>query len=148
MSDGVFRRTRTVRAKDIDLLGHVNNAVWLNFVVRLAEAHSSSQGLDFETVRDLGGLWIVRRHEIDYRAPALCDEELVEETWISRLRGARSVRHSRFTRRHDGTELVRAITQWAFVDAKTLRPARIRPEILSAFILVEADPPAPGAGAG
>ena len=28
MSDGVFRRTRGVREKDIDLLGHVNNAVW------------------------------------------------------------------------------------------------------------------------
>ena len=148
MSDGVFRRTRSVREKDIDLLGHVNNAVWLHFVVRLAEAHSASYGFDFETVRGLGGLWIVRRHEIDYLLPALRDDELIEETWVSRLRGARSVRHSRFTRTRDGAELVRAVTQWAFVDSKTLRPARIRPEILRAFTLVVAEPPPPQAGVG
>ena len=42
--DGVFRRRRVVNDEDVDFLGHVNNTVWVSFIVRLAEAHSSSLG--------------------------------------------------------------------------------------------------------
>ena len=78
----VFRRTRTVSDADIDAFGHVNNLVWIRFVVELADAHSRAAGLDPSAYRKIGGFWIVRRHEIDYHAPALPDERIVEETWI------------------------------------------------------------------
>jgi acyl-CoA thioester hydrolase len=128
-----FRRTRTVRAEDCDQLGHVNNAVWVRFVVELADAHSRAVGLDWKAYGRLGGMFIVRRHEIDYRAPALPGESLVEETWLEAMAGARSVRRARFTRESDGALLVEATTQWAFVDTKTHRPRRILPEVLAAF---------------
>ena len=41
---GVFERTRVVSAEDLDQLGHVNNVVWLRFVVELAEAHARASG--------------------------------------------------------------------------------------------------------
>ncbi len=138
--EGVYRRTRTIERRHIDGLGHVNNAVWVRFIVELAGAHASAVGYDFETTHELGGLWIVRRHEIDYHASALEGDVVVEETWVSSLRGARSVRHARFSRDSDGGLLLESTTQWAYVDPDTQRPRRIHPEVLAAFPLRE--PPA------
>ena len=136
MNDGVFRHKRVVREQDTDFLGHVNNVVWVRLVVRLAERHAASLGFDFETVRSLGGMWIVRRHEIDYRRSATPGQEVVEETWVAQMRGARSVRCSRFLLADDGTELVSATTQWAFCDPDTQRPKRIPRQLLDAYTIV------------
>ncbi len=131
MSAEVFRRTRVIAPGDIDELGHVNNVRWLQFVAELATAHASLHGGDLASLRAQGALWIVRRHELDYHRPALPGEEIVEETWVEKMSGAKSERHSRFTRAADGALLVSAVTIWAYVDAKTLRPTRI-PEALRA----------------
>lgn len=127
----IYRRTRVITPDDVDELGHVNNVRWVQFVAELAVAHASLRGSDLDTMRQQGALWIVRRHEIDYRRPALPGEEIVEETWVHAMSGAKSDRRSRFTRASDGALLVEAVSIWAYVDAKTLRPARI-PEALRA----------------
>ena len=129
----VFRTRRTVVERDLDALDHVNNVVWLRFVVELAEGHAASLEVGSRIVREKGGQWIVRRHEIDYHDNANVDEEIVEETWVESMRGARSVRLSRFSRASDGARLVTATTQWAFVDAATLRPKRIPSELLGVY---------------
>lgn len=129
----VFRRRRVVRDPDTDFLGHVNNLVWARWVIELGEAHARAAGFGSRRVRELGGQWIVRRHELDYLAGARSGEEIVEETWLESMRGARSLRASRFVREADGTELVRARTEWAYVDAATLRPRRIPPALRAAF---------------
>ena len=129
MTPEVFRRTRTIATDDIDELGHVNNVRWVRFVAELATAHAARHGGDLAALRERGALWIVRRHELDYHRPALPGEEIVEETWVEKMTGAKSERHSRFTRAADGALLVSAVTIWAYVDAKTLRPTRI-PEAL------------------
>lgn len=142
-ADGMFRRTRTIEARHIDELGHVNNVVWVRFVVELAGAHSAAVGLDLATLRErIGGLWIVHRHEVDYHRPARLGEEILEETWISEMRGALSQRHARFRRREDGALLVTATTRWAFVDAVRLRPRRIPPQVRDAFPPLDARGPA------
>jgi acyl-CoA thioester hydrolase len=130
---GVFARKRTIEPRHIDLLGHVNNVIWVEFVVRLADAHSSALGFGRERVRELGGQWIVRRHEIDYHASAVVGDEILEETWVEQMRGARSLRRSRFTRIGDRTLLVAGATHWAYCDPRTLRPTRIHAELLRAF---------------
>ena len=131
MSPEIFRRTRVIASADIDELGHVNNVRWLQFVAELATAHAALHGGDLASLRAQGALWIVRRHELDYNRPALPGEEIIEETWVEKMTGAKSERHSRFTRASDGALLVSAVTIWAYVDAKTLRPRRI-PEALRA----------------
>jgi acyl-CoA thioester hydrolase len=133
MSPEVFRRTRVVAPADIDELGHVNNVRWLAFVAELAGAHASGRGSGLAALRAQGALWIVRRHEIDYHRPALPGEEIVEETWVERITGAKSERRSRFTRASDGALLCDALTTWAYVDATTLRPTRIPKELRARF---------------
>ena len=133
----IFRRSRIIEDDHVDQLGHVNNVVWIDLIIELAHAHSSSLGLGFEATKKLGGIWIVRRHEIDYHQPALPGEEILEETWLTALRGARSTRKARFTRASDGTQLVSAVTRWAYVDTQTQRPRRIDPPILATFKVLE-----------
>ncbi|MGH8311231.1 MAG: acyl-CoA thioesterase, partial [Steroidobacteraceae bacterium] len=91
----IFRRDRTVAARDIDLLGHVNNVVWVRYVVELAAAHADALGVGFEVTRELGGIWIVRRHDVLYHANVSGGSTIRESTWVSSLRGALSLRHAR-----------------------------------------------------
>ena len=138
----VFRRTRQVAPRDVDLLGHVNNVVWVRFVVELAEAHASALGLGFHATREQGGIWIVRRHDVLYHANVPLGAEVREATWVSSMRGALSHRHARFEDA-GGRLLVESETEWAWVDATSLRPRRVPAPIRERFDLVEA-PPEPG----
>jgi acyl-CoA thioester hydrolase len=137
MGSEVFRRTRTVVPGDCDALDHVNNAVWVRFVVELANAHSVALGLDLEALRALGGVWVVQRHEIDFHQPASVGDEILEETWVSELRGARCLRHARLRGAGDGRPLLSATTRWAFVDAESGRPRRIPPEVMGRFTPIQ-----------
>lgn len=128
----IFRRHRTVAPRDIDLLGHVNNVVWVRYVVELAAAHADALGVGFESTRKLGGIWIVRRHDILYHANVSGGATIQEITWISSLRGALSVRHARFES-EAGAVLVEAHTEWAYVDAATLRPRRVPASLRERF---------------
>jgi acyl-CoA thioester hydrolase len=134
-----FRRIRVIADEDVDELGHVNNVVWLRFAVDLATAHSKALGWNAAAYRRIGCLWIVHRHEIEYRAPAFPGERVIEETWVSAMRGARCLRQTRFARETDSAPLVAATTTWVFVEAAGHRPRRIHPEVLASFPVVEAE---------
>ena len=133
-----FTRTRVVTGNDIDELGHVNNVVWVRFVVELAVAHSDAVGLDTEAYRKLGAWWVVHRQEVDYHAPAFPGEEILEETWLTEMRGARCLRSSRFRRSADDALLVEARTTWVFADIQSGRPRRIAAEVRDRFPLASA----------
>jgi acyl-CoA thioester hydrolase len=135
-ADGVFKRPRTVAAADIDELYHVNNIVWLRYIVQLAFAHYEALGFDFDEDRRGGGVWVVRRHEIDYQRSAPEGAELIEETWVSHLHGARLVRDSRFSLSADGSILVTARSEWAYVDPATMKPKRVPRPIAARYTLV------------
>ena len=141
-----FVRTRVVQPHEIDRLGHVNNIVWLQRVVDVSVAHCESVGLDYDAQRSLGGVWVVRRHEIDYLRSAHAGDEVVEETWVSASRGAQSIRRCRFTR--GGEELVRSVSQWVWVDAGNLRPRRIPEAIAQRLPVVGIDLPGSSPGSG
>ncbi len=136
----VFRGHRSIEKTDLDDLDHVNNVVWLRFMVELADAHSSAVGLDAEAYHRLGGLWFVRRHEIDYHRSASLGDSIVEETWLSELEGAHCVRQTRFRNRETGDLLVGGNTLWVWVDALRQRPRRIPPEVSDRFTVLENGP--------
>jgi acyl-CoA thioester hydrolase len=135
----IFRRDRTVAPRDVDVLNHVNNLVWVRYVVELAAAHADALGVGFEAMRARGGIWIVRRHEVVYHANVPAGATIRESTWISELRGALSTRHTRFES-EAGALLVEARTEWAYVDATTLRPRRVPAEVRSRFDPVAVEP--------
>jgi acyl-CoA thioester hydrolase len=74
-----------------------------------------------------------RSHRIEYRQPALLDDELEITTWLSDLQDHTVVRHTVITRPADGASLSRARTVHAWVDLQTGEPVAI-PELLVAAL--------------
>ena len=122
-----FQHNIFVRSEDIDELGHVNNVVYVRYAQEVAAAHwnHAADGTLKEKY-----LWVVLRHEIDYRSPAYLHEELVGTTWVGEHQGARFERFVKLVRKADNKVLAEAKTIWCLLDAKTRRPARIGEDVL------------------
>jgi acyl-CoA thioester hydrolase len=131
----IFRQERTLEAKHIDVLGHVNNLAWIRITLELADAHASALGLGFEALRARGFVWVVRHQDLHYERSAYLGDRIRGSTWLSELRGARCVRHTRL-RSASGALLFAANTEWAFVDVARLRARRVPEDLRAAFDLV------------
>lgn len=109
----------TVQPEDIDQQGHVNNVVFLRYVQDIATAHWRARALP----EDQAALvWVVVRHEIDYKRPAFLGDELLAETWVGPATRRTFERNTRITHAADGRVLIEARTLWCPLDAATLRP--------------------------
>jgi acyl-CoA thioester hydrolase len=73
------------RPEHIDELGHVNNAVWVQWIQQTATTHWYAKAAP--EVRD-AYVWVVIRHEIDYLRPALVGDEVTARTWVGRRQRA------------------------------------------------------------
>jgi acyl-CoA thioester hydrolase len=126
-----FTRPFTASAADIDELGHDNNAVWVQWIQDLAVAHWQAVA---PAEQQAAYIWVVTRHEIDYRGNLGEGETVTGETWVADPpKGARFDRHVRFTGA-DGRVKVEAVTTWALLDRATGRLLRVRDEIAAPFL--------------
>lgn len=126
-----FSMTITADPDDIDELGHVNNAVWVKWIQDVAVAHWHAVAPPEH--RD-AFIWVVTRHEIDYRGNVSVGETVVGETWVpDPPRGARFDRHVRFTGT-DGSVKVEAKSTWALIDRATGRLMRVREDVAAPFL--------------
>lgn len=126
-----FRLDFTAEAVDIDELGHVNNAVWVRWIQELSVAHWAAVA---PAEHQAAHVWVVIRHEVDYRGNVGLGETVTGETWVpGRPRGARFSRQLRFTAA-DGRVKVEAVSTWALLDRATGRLRRITPEIAAPFV--------------
>jgi acyl-CoA thioester hydrolase len=80
---------------------------------------------------EMRAAWIVRKHEIEYLAPAFAGEVLQCFTWPAAVRGATSVRRNVFVR--EGKVLARGETLWALINTETARPTRVPIEMMHAY---------------
>jgi acyl-CoA thioester hydrolase len=128
-----FRHRVTVGEADLDELGHANNIGYLRWLQDAAVAHSTAVGLAFERYVQLGGVFVVRRHEIDYLRSALRGDELEVRTHVATVMAAKSERRYDIVRLRDEVVIARALTMWGFVDTTSGRPMRIPDEIYVAF---------------
>ena len=128
-----FRLEMTARPEDIDLLGHVSNIAYVRWIQEVAEAHSASVGWDHTAYVALGAVFVVRRHEIDYRAPAFAGDRIELCTWAGWWRPASALRRTEITRVSDGAPLASAATTWALVATDGGRPRRIPDELRLPF---------------
>jgi acyl-CoA thioester hydrolase len=120
----------TAQADDIDELGHVNNAVWVAWIQSVATAHWMAVAPADMIV---SVVWVVTRHEIDYRRPLLFGQTVLARTWVGDApRGARFLRHMEFVD-DAGVTYVSAQTLWAMVDRASSRPMRVPPDLVRAF---------------
>lgn len=120
----IYQYIRLVTSEDVDELQHVNNVVYLSMLQEAAIAHWNTLA-DKKTQESLR--WIVRKHEIEYFAPAFVGDQITIHTWVQTAEGASSERVYEITK--DGKTLVKAKTLWIAVDPISLRPLRISDSI-------------------
>ncbi|RHW18703.1 acyl-CoA thioesterase [Sphingomonas gilva] len=126
-----FTLAITATPDDIDELGHVNNAAWVRWMQDVAVAHWSAIA---PAEHVAAYIWVVTRHEIDYRGNVAAGETVTAETWVEDPpRGARFDRMMRFTG-EDGRVKVEARTTWALIDRASGRLLRVPQDVAANFL--------------
>jgi acyl-CoA thioester hydrolase len=123
-----------VAAGDIDFMGHVNNANYLNWVQDAVLAHWRSVAPPQAVAAHL---WVALKHEITYRRPAFLDDEVITTVVLERIHGARAFYDTVIKRGEDILAEVRS--SWCCVCAETLRPARIARDVSATFFGVDGE---------
>ena len=127
----VFELIFTAAPEHIDELGHVNNAVWVQWMEQVAVAHWRSVA---DPMHQEDYFWVVVRHEIDYLRPAFEEERITARTWAGeKPQGAKYDRHMEFVG-EDGKARVRALSWWAIIDKALGRPIRVPAEVVAPFM--------------
>lgn len=125
-----FEQTFPVLASDIDEHGHVNNVVYLRWVQDVAVAHWRHAATPEQQARLT---WVVLRHEIDYKYPALSGDQVVARTWVGTASRLRFERHTELRRVRDGRVLAQARTLWCPISTETGRPTDVDAEVRARF---------------
>ena len=125
-----YTMTFAANPAHIDELGHVNNTVWVQWIQEIATAHWQAVAPPEHVA---AYVWVVTRHEIDYRGNIGAGESVTAETFIpAPPRGAQFDRCVEF-RDTQGKAIVTARSTWALLDRATGRLCRVRPEIAAPF---------------
>ncbi len=114
---------------DIDFMGHVNNANYLNWVQEAVLAHWRNIAPPQEVAANL---WIAIKHEITYRKPAFLDDNVIASVVVEKVQGA-SAFYDTIIRR--GEEVLATVkSRWCCIDADTKRPKYIAKDIAALFL--------------
>jgi acyl-CoA thioester hydrolase len=130
-----FELAIQVTSADIDELGHVNNVTYLRWVQDVAVAHWKAVA-PAEDQAHL--LWIVLRHEIDYKHPAYLGDRILATTWVGAATRIKFERHTAILRANDRSLLAKARTVWCPIDARTGKPTSVSTGVRACFSMAPA----------
>lgn len=114
-----------VRSYECDAYGHVNNAVYLNYLEYARGEYLKAIGFPYQQAIASGYGLYVARIAIDYKSPAFPEEDLKISTKAIKKGAVSGVMSQTITR--DDVVLAVAEVTWAFVDSKGV-PTRIPKE--------------------
>ncbi len=112
--------------EDTDLAGIVYYANYLKFIERARTEWVRGLGVDQRALKAAGLVFAVRRVEADYLRPARFDDELVVQTVVTSVTGARIVLQQDITR---GDERLFAAQVVLVCLSDSGQPARLPPEL-------------------
>jgi acyl-CoA thioester hydrolase len=112
--------------EDTDLAGIVYYANYLKFIERARTEWVRGLGVDQRALKAAGLVCAVRRVEADYLRPARFDDELVVQTVVTSVTGARIVLQQDITR---GDERLFAAQVVLVCLSDSGQPARLPPEL-------------------
>lgn len=124
-----FEHRIAITPRDIDEMGHVNNAVYLRWVQE-AVVHYWQHLSSVDAQEEL--LWVALKHEIVYRKPLFLDDEVDALVTATGARGSRASFSTNFRRGDDIAAEVHS--SWCCIDAVTRRPQRIAHDIAQQFL--------------
>lgn len=111
----------TVRTYECDSYGHVNHAVFVNYLEHARMQHLRAAQFDYDGLIAAGYFTVIARLNIAYQAPAYAGDELEIETEPIRLRRVSGT--VRQTIRRGDTVIAQAEVHWCVVNTNG-QPAR------------------------
>ena len=102
-------------------------------MIEAATKHSEAVGSGYEKCLELGGTWVAKSHNIEYKKPSFENDELQMKTWIEDVGKVLSTRRYELTRPRDGALICEGKTEWVFVDSKKMRPMKIPLELIGNY---------------
>src|SRR5262245_59534869 len=133
MAAEIFTQHFPVDAADIDELGHVNNIVYLRYAQDIAIAHWRARA----TAEMLSNyVWVVMRHEIDYRSQLTLGDDVEVRTWVDdAARGPAWARYVAIHKAGADKPAAEIKSNWCLLDAATRRIKRVPPDLVARFSL-------------
>lgn len=128
-----YTRSFRIRHYEQDSFGHVNNAVYANYLQEAAIEASTDAGFSpaWYELNETG--WVIRELAIRYYLQAAYGDELSVKTWVSDIRRVSSTREYLMTRSVDNARVARARVNWVYLDTRTGKPARVTDNFALAF---------------
>ena len=125
-----YTHKRTVTDDDLDDLHHVNNVRYVQWIQDIAKEHWEVRATE-QLKKEF--IWVVIRHEIDYKNLAFLGDELLIETYVGETTFVTSERFVDIKNAETGDILVAAKSMWCLLDAESKRPTKINEELRSVF---------------
>ena len=125
-----YSKTIRVTRADLDEMQHVNNVRYVQWIQEISREHWLEVA-----PRDLAekSVWVVRKHEIEYKGAAVLDDLITITTFIAATKGPLSYRAVEMHLEKTGALLLRSRTAWCLLDSDTLQPVRIPRELDALF---------------
>lgn len=132
MTAEIFIQRFPVAAADIDELGHVNNIVYLRYAQDIAITHwrtrAPAEMLD-------GYVWVVTRHEVDYRAQLELGDDVEVRTYVDAApRGPSWIRFVEVYKAGAEKPSASIKSNWVMLDAQTRRMKRVPLDLAARFM--------------
>lgn len=127
----VFTWQFDVRSYELDAFGHVNNAVYQNYLEEGATRASADVGYPYDWYFTQRRAWVIRKMSIRYLTPLRYGDSVKLHTWVSDVHRIYSHREYDMRRARDDAPVVRARAKWVYVNLDTMRPQRV-PEAVEA----------------
>ena len=123
-----------VSNNEIDQLGHTNNQVYLDWMMKAAYEHSESLGLSVNDYLSIGIAMVAKRHEINYLSATFINDNLIVGTWIATNDNRfRSMRKYQIIRMGDQKTILRAETDWVSLNIDNGKPERMPNEFIRCY---------------
>ena len=130
MKPYVFEQKRPVQPDDLDVMQHVNNVRYVQWIQDIAEAHWRNQAPDKIQQQFI---WVVLSHFIEYKNPVFLPDEVQIRTYVGEASGPKYDRFVEIWKPQEDKLCVKAKSVWCLLDAKTQRPKRVTAEIRQIF---------------
>ena len=125
-----YTHQRKVTEEDLDDLHHVNNVRYVQWIQDIAKEH-----WEVRASNELKNkfIWVVIRHEIDYKKQAFLEDDILIETYVGETTFVTSERFVNIKNAKTGEILVAAKSMWCLLNADSKRPTKITEELRTVF---------------
>jgi acyl-CoA thioester hydrolase len=132
-----FTLTHQETPEEIDAYAHVNNAVYLQWLDRIAWTHAAKLGTPLASCLAMRRGMAVRHTRIDYLEAAVLDDSLLLATWLIACDGRlRCTRRFEILRLGDGKRVADAEIEYFCLNLDTGKPCRFPREFAESYTVI------------